>query len=174
MYALVRTNTIENARSRPYPPDDRRVSNYHRLPDGQLAADGWLPVIDADLPDHDPDTQRVRHAPRDEWQVESNQVVRTWTVEDRVTPKQIPNTDGFFDSLDDALSRQVTRSLLRDYPDISHALQRERWSRAWEGFADAVDSGVLSEEQAQTVSDLAGEYHIPRQDDEDEEDADGN
>lgn len=92
----------------------------------------------------------------------------TFVRDEREPSTPSPDVNGFLDSLDDVLSRDVTRTLLRDYPDITHALQRERWSRGWEGFADAVDAGVLSDEQAQTVSDLADEYHIPREDEDDD------
>jgi hypothetical protein len=71
------------------------------------------------------------------------------------------DVDGFLDALDETLPRETSRLLLANYPDIASALNRGRYERAWEGFADAVAAGDVTVEQQQQIVALAGLYGIP-------------
>lgn len=77
----------------------RRVSNYHRLPETTLHAEGWRNIIDDAPPGHDPETERVRRTghvydPDDD-------VVRVeYEVVDRPTPEpEDPEPDGHHDPM---------------------------------------------------------------------------
>ena len=66
--------------------DGRVVSNYHKLPQGTLTAEGWLPYID-ESPEHNAETHRARPTGYD---VQEEQIVRTYEVVERPEPTPDP------------------------------------------------------------------------------------
>ena len=74
-----------------------------------------------------------------------------------------PDVEGFMDAVDEALDRKTTRTLLRDYPDMQSAFQRERWERAWSALDDAVEEGALTDDELDTIKGLADDYAIPKE-----------
>lgn len=140
--------------------DGRKLSNYRKRmeDDSDLAtAEGWLPVEPDSEPDHDPDTERVRAAPRSEWTVESDRVVQTWQVTDR--PDPAPDVDGLLDHLGEELPRETARRVLDGY--VVSAMSRGRFQRAWDALADSRDSGDLNSEQWDAIVQAAEAHHVP-------------
>jgi hypothetical protein len=58
-------------------PDGRTTSNFHLSTPAVLAEAGFLPYVEADPPDYDPDTQTVAAS----YAEAGGRVVQSWTVE---------------------------------------------------------------------------------------------
>ena len=66
-----------------YTLDGLPVSGYARLVDADEAfrvAEGWLPVVDATPPSHDPETHEAQ---RVGWQQEAGEIVPVWQITER-------------------------------------------------------------------------------------------
>lgn len=138
-----------------YLSDGRAVSNYHKLDSDTLYNEGWREVVD-DPPDYDPDTERLRRTGH-EYDADDDVVRVVYEVRDRPPPS--PDVDGLLDHLGDTLNRKTARRVLDGY--VVSAMSRGRWQRAWDALKDSKDDGDLSDDEWDTITQAAEEYHVP-------------
>jgi hypothetical protein len=138
------------------------VSGLHQADAAMLADAGWLPVVDAAEPAHDPDHERVVAADVGQWQVDTQagEVTRTWTVEP--LPPSDPD-DIKLAVLDPnkGLGRTAARRLIGAYPDLLDAVNSANWQLLRTGLDEAHQAGDLTDGQKQTIDDVLAAHNVP-------------
>jgi hypothetical protein len=142
--------------------DGRMVSGLHQADAAMLADAGWLPVVDAAEPAHDPDHERVVAADVGQWQVDTQagEVTRTWTVEP--LPPSDPD-DIKLAVLDpqQGLGRTAARRLIGAYPDLLDAVNSGNWQLLRSGITEAHQAGDLTDNQKQTIDGILDAHNVP-------------
>jgi hypothetical protein len=166
-YAHVEAGAITHVRDRPprsgTRSDGRTISGLHQADRETLADAGWLTVVDAAEPAHDPDSERVVAADTGQWQVDTSagEVTRTWTVQP--LPPSSPD-DIKLAVLDpqQGLGRTAARRLISAYPDVLDAVNSRNWQLLRAGLAEAHQAGDLTDRQKQTIDGILDAHNVPQ------------
>lgn len=91
-----------------YSPRRMRIGNVwvYNPTDAQLLAEGYLPVVETDMPETD-----AQHYAEPHWTEQNNQIVQSWTVE------EIPISE------EEALTRYANTLTGADDPDLISAAE---------------------------------------------------